>query len=75
MKPLPKNDDEIQFFLFLYIHDIFESYYNVILNPFNPSNIRETLQSQHFPPALNAANSRHFAKLIILPTCGTVCSL
>ena len=61
-KTLPKNNDETQFFVFLYIHDIFESYYNLFLNPFNLSNFRETLQSQHFPPALNAANSRHFAK-------------
>ena len=52
------------FFLFLYTHDVPESYYNLLLNPFKQSNFRETLQSQHFPPALNAANSKHFTKLI-----------
>ena len=56
-KTLPKNNDEIQFFIFLYIRDIFESYYLS-----NLSNFRETLQSQHFPSALNVANSKHFAK-------------
>ena len=61
-KTLPKNNDETEFFVFLYIHDIFESYYNLFRNPFNLSNFRVTLQSQHFPPALNAANSKHFAK-------------
>ena len=35
VKPLSKNNDEIQFFLFLYIYGISESYYNLFLNPLN----------------------------------------
>ena len=35
IKPLSKNNDEIQFFLFLYIYGISESYYNLFLNPLN----------------------------------------
>ena len=38
-------------------------YLKVFLNLFNPSNFRETLMSLHFPAALNAANSKYFAKM------------
>ena len=47
IKPLPKSNDEIQFFLFLYIHDIFESYYNLFLNLFNPSEKHSSLNTSH----------------------------
>ena len=38
IKPLSKNNNEVQF-----IHDISESYNDLLLNPFNPSNYRENL--------------------------------
>ena len=40
--------------------NISESYYNLFLNPLNPFNFRETVLT--LPPALDVANSRHFAK-------------
>ena len=66
MECLMKLQDEAAGSLFIYPQYIWK----LFLNQLNPFNFRETVLTH--PPALNAANCKHFAKWIILPTCGTV---
>ena len=61
---LSKNNMKTQYF---FSFNISESYYNLFLNPLNPFSFRKAVLT--LTPGLKAANSKHFAKWIILPNC------